>query len=301
MKVEVEVSPGGDRNATRLDAKERTMATKNSCSMLMLAVVAAVSLNTAAMAQQVGRQGRHAKVTVQRDTTRSVVPGNVKVLRPAPNINELPKRTEKEKEFAAAAALMAPYKQWMIGANATGFVYPNLSSGPASEKYNLKGMVNTKFLQYEKQGTFGGINLGWTKSASAGTAIDRAQWIFLRPGGPSAQLAPVVYGEPIALGWSKGGKQFLKYSKRNVGINLDWSDPIFEWTILGGTPRTRVGRGQDVVILYNLKHKMPLMHFDRTKGGDIGWPDSSKWTQSTIGAPAYIASLRRAADVMMGK
>ncbi len=217
-----------------------------------------------------------------------------------PSTNERPKPTDAEK-FATAAKLMVPFKQWMIGANATGFVYPNIASGPASKKYNLKGMENTKFLHYETQGTFGGINLGWTNTASAGTAIDRAQWIFLRPGGPSAQLAPVVYGEPIALGWSKGGKQFLKYSKRNVGINLDWSDPVFEWTILGGTPRTRVGRGQDFVILYNLKHKMPLMHFDRTKGGDIGWPDSSKWTQSTIGAPAYIASLRRAADVMMGK
>ena len=123
------------------DAKERMMATKNSRGMLMLAVVAAVSLNTAAMAQQVSRRSRDSKVTEQRDTTRSGVPGKVKVLRPAPNTNELPKRTDKEKEFAAAAALMAPYKQWMIGANATGFVYPNLSSGPASKKYNLKGIV----------------------------------------------------------------------------------------------------------------------------------------------------------------
>jgi hypothetical protein len=283
------------------DVKDMTMVTKHSCATLILAVVAAVLLQPAAMAQQVGRRSRDSKVTEQRNTTRRRVPGRI-VVPPgrAPTTNERPKRTDAEK-FATAAKLMVPFKQWMIGANATGFVYPNIASGPASKKYNLKGLENTKFLHYETQGTFGGINLGWTNTASAGTAIDRAQWIFLRPGGPSAQLAPVVYGEPIALGWSKGGKQFLKYSKRNVGINLDWSDPIFEWTILGGTPRTRVGRGQDVVILYNLKHKMPLMHFDRTKGGDIGWPDSSKWTQSTIGAPAYIASLRRAADVMMGK
>ena len=175
------------------------------------------------------------------------------VLRPAPNTNQLPERTQEEK-FATAAALMARYKQWMIGANGTGFVYPNTTSGPASKKYNLKGTVITKFLQYEKQGWSGGINVGWTKTASAGTAIDRAQWIFQRPGGPSAQLAPVVYGEPIALGWSKGGKPFLKYSKRTVGIDLDWSDPVFEWTILGRTPGTEVGRGQDLVILYNLKH-----------------------------------------------
>ena len=275
------------------------MATKKSCAMLMLAIVAAASLTTAAMAQQVHYGTLFSKVAERQETTRGAF-GKFKVLRPAPDTNQRPKRTEAEK-FAAAARLMARYKQWMIGANATGLVYPNTTSGPVSKKYNLKGLKIRKFLQYEKQGTFGGINLGWTNTASAGTAIDRAQWIFYRPGGPGAQLAPLVYGEPIALGWSKSGNSFLKYSKRNVGINLTWSDPKFEWTILGGTPGTRVRRGQDFVILYNLTHQMPMMYFDRTQGGDIGWPDSSKWTQSTIGAPAYIASLRRAANVMMGK
>jgi hypothetical protein len=284
------------------DWKALTMATNKSCAMWMLTVVTVLSLSAVAQAQQVSRGVRYSKVTVRRDTNRSGVSGKLKVPpRRAPNTNERPQRTEAERKFAAASKLMAQYKQWMIGANATGFVYPNTTSGPASKKYNLKGKVPIKFLQYEKQGTFGGINLGWTNSASAGTAIDRARWIFQRPGGPSAQLAPVVYGEPIALGWSKGGKPFLKYSKRNIGINLTWSDPVFEWTILGRTPGTRVRRGQDLVILYNLKHRMPMMYFDRTKGGHIGWPDSSKWTQSTIGAPAYIASLRRAANTMMGK
>ena len=275
--------------------------TKKSCAMLVLAVVAAVLLHTAAMAQQVRRGNPRSKITVRRDTTRSGVPGKVKILRPGPNTLERPKRTVEENEFEAAAARLARYKEWMIGANVTGFVYPNTTGGPSSRKYNLKGSVPRKFLQYEKQGYFGGINLGWTNTASAGTAIDGAQWIFLRPGGPSAQLTPVVYGEPIALGWSKSGKPFLKYAKRNVGINLDWSGPVFEWTILGGTPGTRVRRGQDLVILYNLKHKMPMMYVDRTKGGHIGWPDSSKWTQATIKDPAYMASLARAAEVMMGK
>ncbi|QEG33765.1 hypothetical protein [Bythopirellula goksoeyrii] len=277
------------------------MATKKPCVMLILAVVAVVLLNRAAMAQQVSLGNQYSKANLQRGTTRSG-PSRLKVLRPAPNTNERPKQTEIEKEFAAAARVMASYKQWMIGANATGFVYPNTTSGPASKKYNLKGLVNKKFLQYEKQGTFGGINLGWTQTASAGTAIDRAQWIFQRPGGPSEQLAPLVYGEPIALGWSKGSNPFLKYAKRNVGINLDWSDAVFEWTILGRTPGTNVGRGQDVVILYNLKHQMPPMRFDRTKGGDIGWPDSTRWSaKSVFHSPDYLASFRKAADVMMGK
>ena len=267
------------------------MTTKNFCAMLMLTVVAAVLLQTAAMAQQVRRGNPRSKITVRRDTTRSGVPNKVIILRPGPNTNELPKRTEAEK-FRAAARLMARFKQWMIGANATGFVYPNSSSGPTNRKYNLKGSVPRKFLQYEKQGYFGGINLGWTDDASARTAIDRAQWIIQRPDGSGAQSAPVVYGEPIALGWAKSGRKiFLKFSKRNAGINLTWSEPSYEWTILGRLRGTRVRRGQDRVILYNLRHLMPMMYVNRSRGGHIGFaPDNDS---------AYVMSLRNAANYMM--
>ena len=48
------------------------MATKNPCAMLMLAVVTAVSLNTAVSAQEVGSPGsRYSQVTVQRDQAPS--------------------------------------------------------------------------------------------------------------------------------------------------------------------------------------------------------------------------------------
>ena len=45
-----------------------------------------------------------------------------------------------------------------------------------------------------------------------------------------------------------------------------------------------------MVILYNLKHKMPLMYFDRTRGGDIGWPDSSKWRNDVTGVVSGLAT-----------
>jgi len=274
------------------DVKDRIMATKKPCVMLMLAAVAAVSLNTVAQAQQVRRGNPRSKITVRRDTTRSGVPGKVIILRPGPNTLERPKRTVEENEFAAAAARLARYKEWMIGANVTGFVYPNTTGGPSSRKYNLKGSAIRKFLQYEKQGWTGGINLGWTDDASARTAIDRAQWIIQRPGGSGAQSAPVVYGEPIALGWAKSGRKiFLKFSKRNAGINLTWSEPSYEWTILGRLRGTRVRRGQDLVILYNLRHLMPMMYVNRSRGGDIGFaPDNDS---------AYVMSLRNAANYMM--
>ncbi len=53
------------------------MATKNPCAMLMLAVVTAVSLNTAVTAQEVGSPGsRYSRVTVQRDQAPSQ-PANI--------------------------------------------------------------------------------------------------------------------------------------------------------------------------------------------------------------------------------
>lgn len=55
-----------------LDAKELTMAMKNSCAMLMLAVAVVVSLNTAALAQQVGSSRiQNSQLTAQRTRTPS--------------------------------------------------------------------------------------------------------------------------------------------------------------------------------------------------------------------------------------
>ena len=54
------------------DVKELTMATKNSCAMLMLAVAAAVSLNTAAWAQKVGSSRiQKSRLTAQQTRTPS--------------------------------------------------------------------------------------------------------------------------------------------------------------------------------------------------------------------------------------
>ena len=171
---------------------------------------------------------------------------------------------------------MAPYKQWMIGANKTGFLYPKSDwNGPASQSYNLKGLENRKFLQYEKQGWAYGINIGWTDNASADTATAKSKWFFSRQ---SNSKAAIVYGEPLAMAWGNSKNSFIMYGHRTIGINLDWtSKPAYEWAILGGTPGQPVRRGVDHVILYNLKNKQPLIRFNRTKGGDIGWPDSKTW------------------------
>ena len=56
----------------------------------------------------------------------------------------------------------------------------------------------------------------------------------------------------------------------------------------GRKARRDVKRGEDWVIIYNLKHKRPLMYFDRTKGGDIGWPDSTSWGTTIVSGGRHI-------------
>jgi hypothetical protein len=202
---------------------------------------------------------------------------------------------------------MAPYKQWVIGANTTGFVESKSSwNHLAAHRYNLKGTDNRKYFQYEKQD---GMNLGWTDNETAQTAVDRSQWFFSWKSGSGVTDNAILYGQPIAIAWGPGSKPFLKYAKqpilsywnRPVGIDLDWSNkPVYEWAILGGRPGTKVKRGVETIILYNLKFKRPLVRFDRAVGGDIGWP-GSKRNGGTDGIkdPRFFDILDRAARAML--
>ncbi len=170
--------------------------------------------------------------------------------------------------------------QWMIGANGSGHILPKRSWKAAKGRnYNIKNLERRRFLQYEKQGTGRGINLGWTANASAATAKKRAQWFFARS---SNVQSPITYGERVAIGWGSRGKPFIRYAKRNVGINLNWSKkPVYEWVIRGGKAGQPVRLGKDRVILFNMKHREPLIYFDRPVGANIGWPDSTRWDGPT--------------------
>jgi hypothetical protein len=121
-------------------------------------------------------------------------------------------------------------------------------------------------------------DLGWTDDASAATGARVARWFFNRQ---CAGSGPVTYGEVLAIG---NGNQpsFVKYQERTFGINLGYSDePHYEWRILGGTPGRPVSCG-DLVAIYNVRATSAtvpglLRHFDRTVGGDLGWPDERTW------------------------
>lgn len=165
------------------------------------------------------------------------------------------------------------FQEWMISPGSNGYIYPKMSWNFSPDRnYSLKGLKPRKFLQYEKQRF--GINLGWTDNASAKTRREKTRWFFARPG---SLRAPIKYGEKIAIGYGKS-PSFIKYAKRDFGINLDWSkQPSYEWIILGGAEGQPVRTGKDRVVLFNTKHLEPMLYFERTVGGHIGWPDSQKW------------------------
>lgn len=172
------------------------------------------------------------------------------------------------------AAQVAGYlKQWMFDPN-----HPPHALRPTprftehnDRNVNLKNSRERKFLQWEKQ-TFG-INLGWTDDASPETAVRVSRWFFTSA---SDKAEPVRYGESIALGYGKT-PSYIHHAERSVGINLDWSDnPRFEWKLLGG-PRGQAVRSGEWLAIYNTRAGDCLIDFDRSLGGDIGWPSSETW------------------------
>jgi hypothetical protein len=178
-------------------------------------------------------------------------------------------------------ALVAEYKQWLLGATKPkGPVLPKASFEPHPERsYSLKNNRNHHYLQHEEQ-TWG-INLGWTDDGSNQTGDKVARWFFARKG---TSETPISFGETIALG---NGKQpsFVRYEKREWGINLGYSDtPFFEWKFLGGKSGAPVNT-QEWIAIYNEKAKECLVYFDRTVGvgAFIGWPSSKGWDDQATG------------------
>lgn len=165
------------------------------------------------------------------------------------------------------------FKQWKFNAGSTQPLVPKASfSGPANRNLSLKNSRVRKLLQWEHQ-TFG-INLGWTDDAEPATVKKVTRWFLTRRG---TSTAPVTYGELLALGYGTS-PSYVEYEKRTVGINLGWSDsPCFEWKLLGG-PHGHPVRAGEWLAIYNKKAGECLIYFDRSAGGDIGWPSSQTWT-----------------------
>jgi hypothetical protein len=169
------------------------------------------------------------------------------------------------------------FKQWSLGMTRPQTpVLPKRQFKELPDRnYSLYGHRPGKYLQHENQ-TFG-INLGWTDDATNATGEKVARWFFVRNGGSDE---PVKYGEVIAIG-NGNDPSFIRHDHRDVGIDLEYSKtPVFEWVLAGGPEGTDVYT-HDRIAIYNLKaseNSLPLIYFDRSAGGDIGWPDSKTWT-----------------------
>jgi hypothetical protein len=261
------------------------MTTQKRFATLMLAALATASLAATGTAQRTG--------STRNQSTQFIAQGTR-----APFLNP---QSPDDVRFLKALQVMSPYRQWMIGANKTGLVYPKSSwnTGSMQRNYNLKDKVVRKFLQYENMGAGRGMELDWTDHASANMAIQKSQWFFSTPHGSGSVQPPIVYGEPIAMAWGSKSK-FVKHSRRMTGVNLDWSGgPSYEWAILGGRPGTTVKRGKDTIILYNLTINQPLIRFDRKGSGGIGFAGELKAGDSQPSIRTFLRGLSRNGRILM--
>lgn len=301
------------------------MATKNSCAMLMLATLAAVSLNTAVMAQNprstkvYDRTGNSQRVTTIHDHRKTpngtTTPGKTRVppkrRTPSGTVtvtndrndnrsgtnktgqgrNQGPSRVNdhdhrtSKMKYSEASKMFSHFKQWRISGGTR--------TSPGSMIYSSTKYDDTKMFKLfgtvnGKQLSFSqhsGIDLGWVQEFGA-------QWTFYKESGGETALR---FGEPFALRHETFEAAFLKYGKRKYGIDLKRvGTPSYEWVILGGMPGTVVRRDAKVVI-YNLTHKEPLIYFNRRLGGDIGWKGSSRAGSGKIRDTQQYAKKFRAA------
>jgi hypothetical protein len=179
----------------------------------------------------------------------------------------------------STATVVEEMKQWKFSnpAKPPQLLPKSSFEGPADRNYDLKNRKVRKFLQGEKQAF--GINLGWTEDAEPATATKVARWFFARSG---AGGGPLTYGETVAIGNGKD-PSFIRNEKREIGVNLGWSDtPVFEWKLAGGSPGTTIDPNAYLAI-FNEKASEFLIYFDRTVGGDIGWPSSETWGEQLKG------------------
>ena len=163
------------------------------------------------------------------------------------------------------------------------------SFSDSGRNYNLRSDSARRYLQWERQ--WFGVNIGWTDDVKPATARKVARWFLRRPGTDST---PLKYGEKLALG-NGGNPSFLRYAKRTVGVNLEWANsPSYEWRIV----RSPEAKGSPILsgqshALYNARAGNDgfLINFDRTVGGDIGWPDSQTWLEQV---PGHLKALFKA-------
>ena len=150
---------------------------------------------------------------------------------------------------------------------------------------NLFCTANNKYLTWKKMPV--GINLDFITEASVKKVHFRL---------PDGKERPILSGERVAFGIG-GGEAFLKYAKRDVGINLQWSKKaVYEWKLYSGSPGSPIMFGAPLAIVnVNVKPSADFfIYLDRPPGlADVGWV-SSPDTFNKIGNMAVKAGIEAA-------
>jgi hypothetical protein len=156
----------------------------------------------------------------------------------------------------------------------------NVLSG---QPYTLVNKTLKQSIKYGKRGRWGGINLVWDSSTDLGNFA-----ITIKPTG-----SPIKYGDRVAISIQGISKPYLRYEKRDIGINLNWSDrPIYEWIVAGG-PEGKVVKTKTQVALFNTVEKDFLIYaerggkainlrwyIDRNQGGYLDAAKRAAWKKS---------------------
>lgn len=155
--------------------------------------------------------------------------------------------------------------------------------------YSLKCVANNQYLSWGKQNV--GINLVFMSKET-----DKKIHFVL----PDHQEREILTGEAVALGIG-GGESFLRYAKRTVGINLEWSsNPSYEWRLFdsSGEKGKSIATGSLVAIgNANVEPEADFMiHLERP-GADVGWTSSPGWIDR-ISAVSKVAI--KAGKIIMG-
>jgi hypothetical protein len=133
-------------------------------------------------------------------------------------------------------------------------------AGPvkAGQAYGLKNDVYGQSLVYGERDL--GINLVWDgKNTGGNITLARA----------SGVKDAIKHGDFIAL--RVAGGKFLRYQKRDAGVNLGWSDsPVEEWQIIGGVQGEPVMSGQQFALRSKIEDDV-LVYAVREFGINLRW------------------------------
>ena len=140
--------------------------------------------------------------------------------------------------------------------------------------YDVQNSMSKSFLVYKSQ-TFG-INLGWSKDGGHNIAVKK-----------KSGSGNVVYGELVAI---KVKDKWLKYARRDNGINLSWSDsPVYEWKIEGGEANTPVQLNQPAKIFSTVENDNFIYCYRKT-GAWLKWTKTCSTADLAAakgGAPSF--------------